>query len=85
MTLVAAGAKSELYLLDGYRHGFINAARRGDLAADALLDGGRLAGQGTAAARHYRDATGHGVQAEFGFGDMASFFAGHLPVPHQRT
>lgn len=83
-SLVAAGAKSELYLLDGYRHGFINAARRGDLAADALLDGGRLAGQGTAAARHYRDATGHGIQAEFGFGDMASFFARHLPAPHQR-
>lgn len=37
--LVAAGVESELYLLDDYRHGFINAARRGvDCSGDARQD-----------------------------------------------
>ncbi|WP_192583640.1 alpha/beta hydrolase [Streptomyces albicerus] len=82
--LVAAGVESELYLLDDYRHGFINAARRGDLEADDLLDGGRLAAEGAAAARRYGDATGNGHDADFGFGDVASFFARRLPAPHRK-
>jgi hypothetical protein len=40
--LVAAGVDSELFLLDGYRHGFLNAGGRieGELAG--LMDDGRL-------------------------------------------
>ncbi len=44
--LAGGGAESELFLLDGYRHGFVNAARRGDVDSDELLDGGRLAAEG---------------------------------------
>lgn len=82
--LVEAGAESELFLLDGYRHGFVNAERRGDMETENLLDGGRLAAEGAAAAaRRYVAADGvgdGGVPAEFGFDHIADFFARHLGV-----
>jgi acetyl esterase/lipase len=76
--LVGAGAESELFLLDGYRHGFVNAVRRGDLETEELLDGGRLAAEGAAVARRYTGVEDGGQPAEFGFDHIASFFARHL-------
>lgn len=74
------GAKSELFLLDGYRHGFINAARQGNLQFEDLLDNGRPAAEGAATARRFAGADDDGTPARFGFDDIAGFFARHLGV-----
>lgn len=80
--LVVAGAESELFLLDGYRHGYINGVRRGDLDLEELLDGGRLAAEGAARAQwRHMAAVDDGTPTRFGFDDVASFFVRHLCAP----
>lgn len=77
--LTASGAKSELFLVEGYRHGFLNSGRRADVDAERLLDGGRLASECRASARFYSTSeTDQGIQDEFGFETVAGFFRTHL-------
>ncbi|WP_304454673.1 alpha/beta hydrolase [Nocardiopsis sp. YSL2] len=92
--LAAAGVPSELYLLDGYRHGFLNPAGRLDVRTARMMDDGRLAAEGPAPAAH-RVANGSGPgagadtgggseepaadqAATFGFDDIDAFFRRHL-------
>ncbi|WP_229745900.1 alpha/beta hydrolase [Rhodococcoides trifolii] len=75
--LTAAGVDAELYLLDGYQHGFLNPPGRPDAP---VFDSGRLAAEGTARARRL---TGHGSTrtdepADFGFDVIGDFFTRHL-------
>lgn len=82
LVVVVAGAESELFLLDGYRHGYINGVRRGDLDLEELLDGGRLAAEGAARAQwRHMAAVDDGTPTRFGFDDVASFFMRHLCAP----
>src|SRR5699024_7346806 len=46
--LTAAGIESELYLLDGSRHGFLNPAGRLDVEVARVMDDGRLEAEGPA-------------------------------------
>lgn len=78
--LVAAGAHSELYLLGGYRHGFLNPPGRLDVELAQVMDDGRLAAEGPAPAR-YRTSRRPGALDEgttFGFADVEAFFRCHL-------
>ncbi|MFE3456603.1 alpha/beta hydrolase fold domain-containing protein [Nocardiopsis aegyptia] len=50
--LAAAGVPSELYLVDGYRHGFLNPAGRLDVRTARMMDDGRLEAEGRAPAEH---------------------------------
>ncbi|MFD5247138.1 alpha/beta hydrolase fold domain-containing protein [Amycolatopsis sp. NPDC058340] len=68
--LVAAGVPSELHLLDGYRHGFLNPPGRLDVALGQVMDDGRLAAEGERAA--------------FGFSDIHDFFRKHLTTGENR-
>ncbi|HEX2119682.1 MAG TPA: alpha/beta hydrolase [Acidimicrobiales bacterium] len=77
--LTAAGAVSDLFLVEGYRHGFLNSPRLVDVDTDRLLDGGRLAAEGLAPARHHSSAgPGDGTKAMFGFETISHFFATRL-------
>jgi acetyl esterase/lipase len=75
--LVAAGVDSELFLLDGYRHGFLNPGGRieGELAG--LMDDGRLLREGRAVATR-RGRGSDDQRTTFGFDDIGDFFARHL-------
>ncbi|UUV31508.1 alpha/beta hydrolase [Amycolatopsis roodepoortensis] len=68
--LVAASVPSELHLLDGYRHGFLNPPGRLDVALGRVMDDGRLAAEGE--------------QAAFGFSDIHDFFRKHLMTEENR-
>ncbi|CAN5548789.1 hypothetical protein BH10ACT9_BH10ACT9_60350 [soil metagenome] len=75
--LVAAGVDSELYLVDGYRHGFLNPPGRLEADLTAFFDDGRLASEGQAAAQCFTtDLTGR--PTTFGFDDIGDFFVQHL-------
>ena len=81
--LVSAGVESDLYLVEGYKHGFLNPAGRLDVDLAAVMDDGRLAAEGAAAALHRSSGTpgapdGPGVRTAFGFGDIHGFFRRHL-------
>jgi acetyl esterase/lipase len=76
--LTAVGVRSELYLLDGYRHGFVNAPRRGDVDVEDLLDGGGLAVESPAPALHYTPTWPDGEPAAYSFEVVGEFFAHHL-------
>ncbi|RKS09274.1 acetyl esterase/lipase [Nocardiopsis sp. Huas11] len=87
--LAAVGVPSDLYLLDGYRHGFLNPAGRLDVRTAALMDDGRLAAEGRAPAAHHGvsgpgSGPGAGTKAvpgrpvSFGFDDIDAFFRRHL-------
>ncbi|WP_393915971.1 alpha/beta hydrolase fold domain-containing protein [Halostreptopolyspora alba] len=75
--LVAAGASSELYLVEGYRHGFLNPAGRLDVDLARVMDDGRLRSEGPAPAEH-RAQQGPGERTTFGFEDIDAFFRRHL-------
>ena len=78
--LTGAGASSELYLLQGYRHGFLNPPGRLDVEVARVMDDGRLAAEGAASAVHrtsrYPDAPEEATT--FGFTDVEAFFRRHL-------
>ncbi|UOQ57421.1 alpha/beta hydrolase [Leucobacter allii] len=76
--LVAAGADAEIFLLTGYRHGFLNPSGRLDVALRSVMDDGRLDAEGEADAE-YRDRTGGPARpARFGFAAVDRFFRTHL-------
>lgn len=78
--LTAAGTSSELYLLEGYRHGYLNPPGRLDIELARVMDDGRLAAEGAASAVHrtsrHPGAPGEGTT--FGFSDVEAFFRRHL-------
>jgi acetyl esterase/lipase len=67
----ALGARSLLYLLDGYRHGFLNPPGRPDVPAG--MDDGRLAHEVTAAATRFAGDTPE--KTTFGLETVADFFS----------
>lgn len=78
--LVAAGTSSELYLVDDYKHGFLNPAGRLDVSLSAVMDDGRLAADQTAPAWYY-GADHSGAQRQrstFSFARVTEFFERHL-------
>ncbi|WP_159945035.1 MULTISPECIES: alpha/beta hydrolase [unclassified Nocardiopsis] len=76
--LAAAGVPSELYLVEGYKHGFLNPAGRLDVRIARAMDDGRLADEGPApAVRRAPDAPG-GEPTTFGFDDVDAFLRRHL-------
>lgn len=78
--LVSVGADSELYLLEGYKHGFLNPPGRLDVELARVMDDGRLTAAGAAGAR-YRTSTRPDVPDEhrtFGFDHVEAFFRRHL-------
>jgi len=77
--LVAAGGASELFLLDGYKHGFLNPGGRMEAGLSAVMDDGRLEREGTAAARA-RTADGDERDALFGFDTIHRFFRTALGI-----
>lgn len=82
-SLVAQGISSELLLLDGYRHGFLNPAGRLDVAMATIMDDGRLAAEQpvTASLRVWTEPTTT-RRSEFGFDTVGRFFARHLHSTH---
>jgi acetyl esterase/lipase len=75
--LVATGVDSELYLVDGYRHGFLNPGGRVDIPVAKLMDDGRLESEGAAPARR-RSADLVDSPCTFSFNDIGDFFVRHL-------
>ncbi|MFD6953374.1 hypothetical protein A6A08_25925 [Nocardiopsis sp. TSRI0078] len=81
--LAAAGVSSELYLVEGYGHGFLNPAGRLDVRTAQMMDDGRLEAEGPApAVRRASSGPGAGAPAgepaTFGFEDVDAFFRRHL-------
>lgn len=58
--LAAAGMESTLYLLDGFRHGFLNPAGRVDLDGPKVMDDGRLEAEPGAPAQYRHALPGQG-------------------------
>ena len=78
--LAAAGVPSTLYLLDGFRHGFLNPAGRVELDGPKVMDDGRLAA-GPAPADYRQALPGQperSGRARVSFGAIGDFFAEHL-------
>lgn len=82
--LLAVGASSALYLVDDYKHGFLNPAGRLDVALSTVMDDGRLTAEQTPPAWYY-DADHPGDQGQrttFSFAHVTEFFRHHLtPAP----
>ncbi|MFW0794409.1 alpha/beta hydrolase [Gordonia sp. CPCC 205515] len=74
--LLAHGVASDLYLVDDYRHGFLNPGGRLDVDMAKVFDDGRLEAEGTAPATH-RTATTE-KRTRFGFDTIGAFLATHL-------
>lgn len=91
--LVQAGVPSELYLLDGFRHGFLNPAGRLDVEVARVMDDGRLEAEGPVPAQ-YRTSesggsgagsgtgTGAGAESTFSFDTIGDFLVRHLSKGH---
>ncbi|PJJ48218.1 acetyl esterase/lipase [Mumia flava] len=71
--LLAAGADAELWLVDGYRHGFLNPAGRADVPA--AMDDGRLAAEVSPKATVCSSRHPCPVPTTFGFDRTADFLA----------
>lgn len=69
---------SELYLVEGYRHGFLNPAGRLDVDMAKVMDDGRLDAETWANASLRWAAAGPGQSADFGFSTVDTFFRTHL-------
>ncbi|WP_102159235.1 alpha/beta hydrolase [Zhihengliuella halotolerans] len=77
--LAAAGVESELYLLHGYKHGFLNPGGRLDVDLAAVMDDGRLDAEVGAVAERFGGGPAHGpTPARFGFETVDAFFHRHL-------
>lgn len=75
--LVAAGADSELYLIEGAKHGFLNPPGRLDVRLREVMDDGLLDREGSVAATLARGGA-PARPARFGFGVVDAFFLRHL-------
>ncbi|MFF0222877.1 alpha/beta hydrolase fold domain-containing protein [Streptomyces sp. NPDC004629] len=76
--------ESTLYLLDGYRHGFLNRAGVGDVSTHPLFDAGRLAAEGEAPSRVLSSGTrspADAVPGIYSFDVIREFFDRHLKGP----
>ncbi|WP_052428081.1 alpha/beta hydrolase [Actinopolyspora erythraea] len=85
--LTTANVPSELYLLTGYRHGFLNPPGRADVPASPAMDHGRLWTEQPATAL-YRTSARPEATAErtrFGFTDIDAFFREHLTTTTENT
>lgn len=79
--LLQAGVDSELYLLDGYKHGFLNPPGRLDVQLASVMDDGRLQAEEPAAARHYTSGLPEDGSADtFGFARIHEFFKQKLSI-----
>lgn len=78
-TLIANGVVSDLYLVDDYRHGFLNPGGRLDVSMAKVFDDGRLESEGTAPATHRSAETED--RTRFGFDTIGTFFTTHLTQP----
>ncbi|MFJ2620299.1 alpha/beta hydrolase fold domain-containing protein [Glutamicibacter sp. NPDC087344] len=78
--LQSAGVHARLYLLEGYRHGFVNPPGRLDVEIAAVMDDGRLETEVSAAA--VAQVTGHPDSQDvfFGFTDIENFLSERLGV-----
>ncbi|HJF13353.1 MAG TPA: alpha/beta hydrolase [Enteractinococcus helveticum] len=78
--LAAAGTASELYLVDEYKHGFLNPAGRLDVALSAVMDDGRLVDEQTPPAWYYdaEHSDEQGQRTTFSFAHVTDFFQRHL-------
>ncbi|WP_370617394.1 alpha/beta hydrolase fold domain-containing protein [Mumia qirimensis] len=74
--LVEAGIESDLFLVDGFGHGFLNPPGRADVPA--VMDDGRLATEQPAPALHRTSASAGDEPSTFGFDDVGDFFTRHL-------
>nr|WP_272918276.1 alpha/beta hydrolase [Gordonia sp. SID5947] len=85
--LARAGVEVDLYLVDGYRHGFLNPPNRSDVPMPPAMDNGRLSSEGPAPARHLsaRGTERTEARTRFGFDDIGDFFARHLAISHDLT
>ncbi|NDZ93001.1 alpha/beta hydrolase [Streptomyces sp. SID6673] len=85
--LAEAGAEVDLYLIDGYQHGFLNPRNRSDVPSPPVMDDGRLDSQGPAPARHLsaRGAQRTDERTHFGFDDIGDFFTRHLAISTDLT
>ncbi|MCP1415586.1 alpha/beta hydrolase [Paenarthrobacter sp. A20] len=72
--LLTAGGQSELYLLQDYKHGFLNPSGRLDVDMQSVMDDGRLATEVRAAARRKTTRSGPMEETTFGFLDIETFF-----------
>jgi acetyl esterase/lipase len=80
--LLAAGVQSELYLVDGYRHGFLNPPGRVDVEVGRVMDDGRLNAVGAApAVRRISAVPIEDRCTTFGFHDIGQFFRTYLTTP----
>ncbi|WP_017627290.1 alpha/beta hydrolase [Nocardiopsis chromatogenes] len=79
--LQGTGVDSVLYLVDGYRHGFLNPAGTVEVDGPKLMDDGRLESDRHAAATRY-DSTpvdrSPGERTTFSFDTIGGFFHHHL-------
>ncbi len=75
--LLATGADAELFLLDGYKHGFLNPGGRMEAGLKDVMDDGRLEAETWATARRM-DAAGNTNKTRFGFETIDAFFRAHL-------
>lgn len=82
--LSAVGVSSELYLLEDYKHGFLNPAGRLDVELAGVMDDGRLDEETAAAAVHRtsEDPSAADRDTTFGFTDVEAFFRRHLNSPY---
>lgn len=87
--LTTSGVDSELYLLEGYKHGFLNPPGRLDVDLTSVMDDGRLAAEVAAPARYRSSDCSDAPNAPdehttFGFADIEAFFRRHL-TPRSTT
>lgn len=80
--LAAAGVDSELYLVEDYRHGFLNPGGRLDVEVAKVMDDGRLQAEGRAPSTYRSPTRPEAAQTTFGFADVDAFFIRHLPQEH---
>ncbi|AZG46587.1 alpha/beta hydrolase [Gordonia insulae] len=85
--LADAGVEVDLYLVDGFQHGFLNPPNRSDVPSPPVMDDGRLDAEGPAAALHLsaRDTVRTEDRTTFAFDDIGDFFARHLAAPAPRA
>lgn len=79
------GNQAELYLVEGYGHGFINPPGRLDVELAAVMDDGRLQSEGRAAALRFCRVDSEPQRTTFGFRDIEQFLTRHLVTTHGAT
>ncbi|UYQ77268.1 alpha/beta hydrolase [Glutamicibacter sp. JL.03c] len=85
--LEAESVPAELYLLQDYRHGFINPPGRLDVQLAAVMDDGRLEAEVRAPALARNTRQPGTRDTTFGFAEIENFLSAHLQAanPHRQT